>query len=136
MIVKKVRGNIFEAPQKHIAFAVNTQGYNDSGFAGQVASFWTDLANTGGNQLGEILTHQHEGKTYYALVCHALEEGGWDNTPSVVKKCLNSINIPQDEEIAIVLMGSGMVGTLMGADVQAILNSMSQSKKKLVVYSL
>lgn len=77
MIHNRVRGDIFAASQKHIAFAVNTDGYNDAGFAGQVSSrMWPKLANTGGNKLGDVLTHKHDGKTYYALVCHSLDRGG------------------------------------------------------------
>ena len=136
MIVNRVRGDIFTAPQKHIAFAVNTQGYNDAGFAGQVTSqIWPKLANTGGNKLGEVLTHKNGTKTYHALVCHSLDSGGWNDTPQVARECLDKIDVPNDEEIAVVLMGSGPVGMIQGADVNAILAGMEQSKKKLVVYT-
>jgi len=37
MIVDMVRGDIFETDCKYIAFAVNTEGINDAGFAGQVS---------------------------------------------------------------------------------------------------
>ncbi|OGD32028.1 hypothetical protein A3C91_01570 [Candidatus Azambacteria bacterium RIFCSPHIGHO2_02_FULL_52_12] len=136
MIISRVRGDIFAAPQKHIAFAVNTQGYNDAGFAGQVSSrIWSKLASTGGNELGEVLTHKNGSKTYHALVCHSLDSGGWNDTPRVARECLDKIDAPNDEEIAVVLMGSGLVGMMQGADVEAILKGMEQSKKKLVVYT-
>ena len=136
MIVSRVRGDIFVAPQKHIAFAVNTQGYNDAGFAGQVSSqIWPKLASTGGNKLGDVLAHKNGDKTYHALVCHSLDSGGWNDTPRVARECLDKIDISDDEEIAVVLMGSGPVGMMQGADVEAILKGMEQSKKKLVVYT-
>ena len=136
MIVNRVRGDIFAAPQKHIAFAVNTQGYNDAGFAGQVsARIWPELANTGGNRLGDVLTHQNSSKTYHALVCHSFESGGWNETPEVARACLDKIDAPEDEEIAVVLMGSGPVGVMQGANVEAILAGLEQSSKKLVVYT-
>ena len=136
MIVNRVRGDIFTASQKHIAFAVNTQGYNDAGFAGQVSGgIWPELANTGGNQLGEVLAHKAGAKTYYALVCHSLDRGGWRDTPRIARECLDKITVPKNEVIAIVLMGSGPIGVAQGADVEAILASMEQSKKKLVVYT-
>mgnify|MGYP001590620607 FL=1 len=136
MIVNRVRGDIFAAPQKHIAFAVNTQGYNDAGFAGQVSSrIWPKLASTGGNELGEVLTHKNGNKTYHALVCYSLDSGGWNDTPRVARECLDKIDVPNDEEIAVVLMDSGPVGMMQGADVNAILAGMEQSKKKLVVYT-
>lgn len=40
-----------------------------------------------------------------------------------------------DEEIAVVLMGSGIIGLLDGADVDAILVAMENSKQKLFVYT-
>ena len=137
MIVNRVRGNIFAAPQKHIAFAVNTEGYNDAGFAGQVSSrIWPKLANTGGgNKLGDVLTHKNGPKTYHALVCHSLASGGWDETPRVARECLDKIGVPEGEEIAVMLMGSGPVGMMRGANVDAILACMENSKKKLVVYT-
>lgn len=136
MITNRVCGDIFVAPQKYVAFAVNTQGYNDAGFAGQVSSWiWPKLASTGGNELGEVLTYHNGNKTYYALVCHSLEPGGWNDTPRAARQCLDKINVPDDKEIAVVLMGSGPVGMMQGADVEAILRAMEQSKKKLVVYT-
>lgn len=124
------------AKQKHIAFAVNTQGYNDSGFAGQVSSvIWPELANTGGNVLGEVLSHKNGTKTYHALVCHSLDSGGWNQTPQIACDCLSKIDIPIDEEIAIVLMGSGLVGMMQGADVNAILSALEKSERKLVVFT-
>ncbi len=136
MITLRVRGDIFAAPEKHIAFAVNTQGYNDAGFAGQVAArIWPRLAKTGGNKLGEVLTHRNGDKTYYAFVCHSLDEEGWSETPRVVREILDRLDVPDGDEIAIVLMGSGPVGLFEGVDVNAILPAMENSKKKLVVYS-
>lgn len=136
MIVDRVRGDIFAAPQKHIAFAVNTEGYNDAGFAGQVSSrIWPKLASTGGNNLGDVLTHKNGSKTYHALVCHSLESGGWDETPRIARECLDKLDVPEGEEIAVVLMGSGPIGMMQGADVNAILVGMELSKKKLIVYT-
>lgn len=136
MILGRVYGDIFLAPQKHIAFAVNTQGNNNSGFAGQVSSRdWPELASTDGNKLGEVLKRKGNGKIYYALVCHSLEADGWNETPRIAQECLDKIDAPDDEEIAVVLMGSGPVGRKQGADVEAILKGMEQSKKKLIVYT-
>lgn len=137
MVVKTTRGNVFNTSHKHIAFAVNVEGYNDAGFAGQVASkFRPELANTGGNKLGEVISFEANGKTFHALVCHSLERGGWTETPKYAEQCLNMLDVPEDETIAVVLMGAGPVGQMMGADVKAIAEAMDRSKKKLEVYSL
>ena len=136
MITDTVKGNVFEAPHAHIAFAVNTEGFNDAGFAGQVARNWTELANTGGNQLGEVLTHEVNGKTFHALVCHSLGGNGWSKTAQTVTQCLDTLDVPDNETIAVVLMDAGMVGQMGGADVFSILGGMARSKKRVAVYTL
>lgn len=134
MIVKKVKGDIFNTDLKNIAFAVNTDGHNDSGFAGQVSSrHWPELENTGGNSLGEVLHHKSGGKTFHALVCHELGGTGWTQTPQLVEQCLNLIE--GNEEIAVVLMGSGDIGQQDGADVEAILGAIERSQKNTHVYT-
>lgn len=136
MIVDMVRGDIFRTHCKHIAFAVNVEGYNDAGFAGAVTSrHWPELANTGGNRLGDVLHHQVGEKTFYALVCHELGGSGWTRTPDFVEQCLNMLEVSKDESIAIVLMGSGMVGQLGGADIFLILGAMARSNKRVFVYT-
>lgn len=138
MIADQVKGDIFTAKQKHIAFAVNMEGLNDSGFAGKVAEkFWPELANIGENKLGKVLVRKVGEKTYYALVCHSLiKQNGWKKTPRIVRESLDKLRVPKNEEIAVVLMGSGPVGRLGGANVGAIVDAMSASKKKVVVFTL
>lgn len=137
MIIDMVRGDIFKSPHKHVAFAVNVEGYNDAGFAGQVSSrYWRDLANTGKKQLGDILTRKMDDKTFHAIVCHALTKEGWHYTAVTVEKCLDRIEAPMDEVIGVVLMGGGMIGQMSGADVFAILGSMARVKRMVVVYTL
>ena len=137
MVVKQVRGDIFSSPHPHIVFAVNTEGYNDAGFAGAVSGrYWSELANTGKKKLGDVLHKTVGDKTFHAVVCHSLDRGGWDNTPQIVEKALNELDIPKDETVGVVLMGSGMIGQMQGADVRAILSAMERSKKSVTVYSL
>lgn len=135
MIVDTVHGNVFETSHTHIAFAVNTEGFNDAGFAGQVSSrYWEGLANTGKKELGDVFSNKTNEKTFHALVCHSLGEGGWKKTAEIVTECLDSIDVTGI--IAVVLMGAGMVGQIGGADVFAILGGMARSKKRVVVYTL
>ena len=71
MIVEvKQEQNILKSGAKHICFAVNTEGINDSGFAGLISrNYWPDLAYIGACKLGTSLTHEKDGVTYHALVC-------------------------------------------------------------------
>jgi hypothetical protein len=138
MIAQRIRGNVYKADQKHIVFGINTEGYNDAGFAGQVArKVNPKLANTGGNQLGEALSFEGDNKTFHAVVCHSLSENpGWSKTPEVIEKALNELDTPEGEPIAVVLMGGGMIGQMMGADVDANLKAMERSSKEVYVYPL
>lgn len=138
MIKKRVKGDIFNSPCRHIVFAVNTEGRNERGFAGQVSQIYPELAGTGGNRLGGIITlgRQDQEKIFHAIVCHSLASNpGWNKAPGIIEDCLNWLDIPDDEPIAVVLMGGGPIGQKMGADVRAILESMERSKKTLIVYS-
>ena len=67
MIIGLVRGDIFGTPLSNIVFAVNSDGINDSGFAGQVSRrFWPELAYIGPQPLGTVLTRTN-GKTYQSF---------------------------------------------------------------------
>lgn len=134
MIVGRTQGDVFDTHLKHIAFAVSAEGYNNSGFAGAVSSLhWPELSLNSGNQLGEVLHHKSGEITFHALVCHDFGISGWTQTPQFVEQCLNSIE--GDEEIAIVLMGSGFVGQLNGANVEAIQDAIRRSEKKCHIYT-
>ena len=58
MIIKNKQGNdILKGGETRIAFAVNTEGCNDSGFAGMISrSYWPELAHIGECKLGTVLT--------------------------------------------------------------------------------
>ncbi|TAN57315.1 hypothetical protein EPN15_04675 [Patescibacteria group bacterium] len=116
MIINTVRSDVFQTPDKHIVFAVNIEGFNDAGFAGVVSSlYWPELANTGPKKLGEVLSKNGKGKIFHALVCHSLGSDGWKKTAEIVTKCLDSLDVPDNETIAIVLMGAGIVGQIWEA---------------------
>jgi len=138
MIIDCVRGDIFEADLQHIAFAVNTEGFNDSGFAGVVAKrYWPALANTEPKQLGEVLSREVDSSlTFHALVCHELRGSGWGHAPKHIENCLNSLDVPQDEVIGVVAIGAGMVGRMAGADLFANLGAIARSNKACKVYTL
>ena len=136
MIVNTTYGDVFKTSNKHIAFAVNTEGFNAAGFAGSVSRYWPKLANTGPKKLGDVISKNGTNKIFHALVCHSLGNDGWEKTAETVTKCLDSLDVPNDETIAIVLMGAGMIGQLGGANVFSILGGMARSKKRVDVYTL
>jgi hypothetical protein len=138
MIVERIRGNVFETICRHILFGVNTEGVNDTGFAGQVSRrVGKRLADTGGNSLGEVLKFQAGGKVYHAVVCHSLSpRPGWTMTSQIIEKALNDLQVDDDEPIAAVLMGGGIIGQVTGADIDSHLAAIERSSKAVYVYSL
>lgn len=135
MIIKTVQDNIFDSEAKHIAFAVNTEGFNDSGFAGKVASrYWNELANCGEHELGMVLSKKVGDKTFHALVCHSLHNGWGDNQAEIIKACFDKIRA-NGEPIATVAIGTGLIGILSGADFKQIICGMHDSKQQIELYA-
>lgn len=136
MIIDTRRGDIFESPFTHIIFAVNTEGINDAGFAGQVACrTWPELANIGACPLGSQMDHKDgDGRVFHALCVHSLKANGWIQAPQAITKALDACDLP--EQSAMVLAGSGAVGQIQGADVYAILGGIARSRHKIVIYTL
>jgi hypothetical protein len=136
MIVGHKIGDVTQGPEKHVAFAVNTEGHNDAGLAGGIAyNYWPELASTGRIQMGEILSKKTGKKIFHALVVHSLENG-WSEAPKYIEACFNELKVPTDEEIASVSMGAGMIGMLSGANLAENLAAMDRSDKSIVIYNL
>lgn len=134
MIINNKQGNdILKGGETRIAFAVNTEGCNDAGFAGLISrKYWPELADIGECKLGTVLTKTTaDGITLYALVCHSLENG-WHNQTETIQKCFDSIEC--DEPIASISIGTGLIGVLSGANFAQIKKGMELSKKKIILY--
>lgn len=141
MIKECIHDDIIKSPFNNIVFAVNSEGLNDGGFAGFVSkNFWAELENTGGNKLGDVLVKNVKkdendltGKTFYAIVCHSLENG-WSASRIAFGDALRD-KIPNNP-CAIVKIGAGLIGLLSGAPVAAIMKVMAEAKQELTIYSL
>ncbi len=134
MINTTQKGDIFETSAKHIAFAINAEGINDAGFAGQVAAKWPELKNLGKHKIGEVLSKKIGDVTYHALVCHSLKNGWGDNQAEVICNCFNAIPVDNSEPIASIMIGTGFVGMLSGANPRQIVVGMCNSDKNIVLY--
>ena len=133
MIIMEKSGNILAGGEKRFAFAVNSQGVNDSGFAGVVSrNFWPELACIGETELGTVLTKEVDGVEYFALCCHSLEKDGWANQEEIIKKCFDAI--PGDDPVASIAIGTGLIGVLSGADFEFIRAGMEASKANIILY--
>ena len=134
MIIAHRQGmDILRGGEKRIAFAVNTEGINDAGFAGAISrKYWPELAHIGECELGTVLTKTTaEGVTLYALVCHSLNNG-WQNQTETIQKCFDAIE--GDEPIASIAIGTGFIGIVSGANFVQIKKGMELSKKKIILY--
>ena len=135
MVIKTVQEDIFNTEAKHIAFAVNTEGHNDSGFAGQVSSkYWKELANCGEHELGTVLSKTVGDKTFHALVCHSLNYGWGENQAEIIKECFDKIPA-NGEPIATIAIGTGFIGVRAGANFRQIVCGMHDSNQKIMLHA-
>jgi hypothetical protein len=136
MIIEKRPGqDILDTETMHIGFAVNIEGSNTAGFAHDiVGTWWPELINIGACEPGTVLTKDHDGIHYHALVCHSQfgSRGGWTKTPEWLAKCLD--NIGTTDPISMIAIGTGLNGLLLGADWKAIKKTMEDSRAKIVLY--
>ena len=136
MIIKAVQDNIFNTDAKHIAFAINTEGINDAGFAGNISrKYWNELAFCGYHDLGTVLSKTVDDKTYHALVCHSLANGWGVNQEELIKNCFDLIP-SNGEEIATIAIGTGLIGIASGADFRKIICGMCDSNQKIILHSV
>ena len=133
MIIESKRGqDILAGGETRIAFAVNTEGYNDAGFAGVISrKYWPQLANAGKCELGTVLKKECNGVTFFALVCHSLESG-WKDQTETIRKCFDQIE--GDAPVASISIGTGLIGMLSGAKFDEIKAGMEASKAKIILY--
>jgi len=135
MVVKTVQDDIFNSNEKHIAFAINAEGYNDAGFAGQVSNlYWKELAICGQNELGTVLSKKVGDKTFHALVCHSLENGWGSNQAEIIKECFDKIP-SNNERVATIAIGTGLVGMMSGAKFREIVCGMHDSNQQIVLHA-
>ena len=134
MIKKSIQDNILNSVAKHIAFAVNSEGKNECGFAGQICKYWPELADIGEHEIGTVLSKTVGNRTFHALVCHSLDDGWGENQDEIIKECFDKIPA-SGEEIATIAIGTGFVGKYSGADFGQIICGMQDSYQSIDLYS-
>ena len=135
MIIKTINEDIFKSNPKHIAFSINTEGYNVGGFAGDVVEKgWKELENFGKHRRGSVFSKKIGDITYHALVCHSLHNGWGNSQVETIKRCFNKIDA-NGEVINSIAIGTGLVGKMSGADYQQIICGMQESKQKIILHS-
>lgn len=132
MIIMTKEGDILKGHEKRIAFAVNTEGLNETGFSGVICNnFWPELSELGETKIGTVLTKKINGIEFFALCCLSLKQG-WFNQQEIIKQCFD--DIPGSEPVATVSIGAGIIGMLSGADHQSIHSGMEESEKEIILY--
>lgn len=134
MIINEKKGDILDTfSKRHVAFAVNSEGINNSGFAGNISRmYWPGLLNIQEAELGTVYTKEYNNFVFHALVCHSLMNG-WTDTEKVITNCFNAI--PTNDTICSIAIGTGLVGLLSGANWQKIKEGMEKSKKEIIIYT-
>lgn len=136
MIINVLNEDIFKTSLKNIAFAINKEGYNDSGFAGVISEMIPEFTNTTRRELGELFTLELNGINFHGIVCHELKLDGWTNAPKAITSGLNKIRINPKESVAVVLMGSGTIGFIAQVDIKCIIKAIHASTNSCIIYTL
>jgi len=136
MIIKTKKGNVLSCEEKHVCFAINVEGINDSGLAGVISQKWENLRYHGDLGYGVVLSKEIDGRVFHAIACHSLGKDGWRDAPAIIKKSLDKIGFEAGEEIACVRFGAGPVGVAQGADADANVAAMDDSSARVVIYDL
>jgi len=141
IITKEVKGNIFNAKENLIAFAVNIEGINDSGLAGKMFETYPELHKSFpmfkpikvGTHFVPVSSSISENRTLCLVCCHSLKASRWNYifTEMAIDDFKN-IN----EEIAIVKIGTGIIGKSKGTDWHIIRKILEDSPAKFVIYSI
>ena len=137
MITRCIHDDVFNTQAKHIAFAINKEGYNDCGFAGQVASkYWPEIACCGEHEIGTVLSKTVGDKTFHAMVCHSLNDGWGEDEEQrrIMKECFDKIP-SKGQTIATIAIGTGFVGMLSGANFQQLTYGMMDSEKRIFLHA-
>ena len=130
--------NILKGESRRIAFAVNAEGQNHSGFVKEVSfKYWSELAKIGKHKIGTVLTYTTpQGITFFALVCYSINDGwnvGWNKKQDeIIKECFDSIE--GNEPIAAVSIGTECYHKICGSNPSLIQKGMELSEKKIIVY--
>jgi len=137
MIVRRKIGDVIQGFERHVAFAVNTEGTNTVGLAGKIATFyWPQLFEIGPHARRTVLSTRVGSKIFHAMFVHSATDNGWEGSPDDIEDCFNQLRLPTDQEVASVTMGAGVVGKLSGADPEANLAAMERSGASIVLYEL
>lgn len=131
MIIETRKGDIMFGNNKRIAFAINTEGVINTGFASVIAKkYWKELAYPSERRLGTILTKKVGDVEFFALVCHSLHNG-WNNQSNIIQKCFDAI--PGNEPVAFMSIGNRLIG-LSGGNFNKIQHGMEMSNKRIILY--
>lgn len=132
IIAEKIGKDILTSGEKRICFAISSDGYNNTGFAGIISKkFWPEIANSCKNELGTIISKEVNGITFYALCCHSLEKG-WSDQETVIRKCFDSI--PGEDPVAAIRIGTDISENMSGAKFSDIRAGMEASEKRIILY--
>ena len=138
MIIKTIKTTKDLKDERHLAFAINEEGIAMAGSAAQALTdkIWPELLEGKKTKLGTIVERQVNGNHFYGICCcYSAIHGWYSNQEELVKQCFDSIDLPNDEPIVALSIGTEVLDVLQGADVEQIYAGLRASKKHIIVYN-
>ena len=116
------------------------------GFVNDAISKWllTNLNAQSGNNLWDIVVSRDQKshkdgniRDYYGIVCHSHHDKNilWKDSPEIIGEALDSRYFA-GKDVASLIIGSGLMGGIGGANITEILRAMDKSQANVSLYTL
>lgn len=134
MIIQELCGDIRTTTHKHVVFALNKEGFNNSGFAAQIAKDgFQEILKTEKKEFGDYITKTIDGINYWGIVCYSKKKNGWDNSPKAILETLNKLPF-NEENVSILAIGSSISELSQGAPWNKIHKALEMCNINLTIW--
>ena len=138
--------DIHTATENKIIYGMNMENTLIYGFVNDAISKWllTNLNAQSGNNLWDIVVSRDQKshkdgniRDYYGIVCHSHHDKNilWKDSPEIIGEALDSRYFA-GKDVASLIIGSGLMGGIGGANITEILRAMDKSQANVSLYTL
>lgn len=135
MIINTSQKGIFEDSPKHVAFAINTDGYDNAGLGKLILeNVWPDLYKNENFEIGDVKSKEIENIIFHAMVTYSLDKELEDNHGIIIKECLDKIKT-EGAPIHVGAIGTSFVGKSKGVNFNNVICGMMDSDKNIILHA-
>lgn len=134
-IADTVRGfSPFGTTINHVAFMIGENEPHEGTAKLVVENFWPEFLEVTDRKIGEVFSKEDDsGRVFYALTCRSNENQGKGFSKHVAS-CLDLMDVPDGERIALIVTGRDMKGSPNQNKLLEIFQGVENSRKKVVIF--